>query len=66
MNDRVFEWFIDVLLENAKEAQEGTDDYSIGKRTAYYEMLNSLKSQMQAYDMDVSKFGLDFDLEKLL
>lgn len=56
------------LLENAADAVEESkknpdDEYCIGRRVAYYEMLDILKSELDARDQDLKEFGLDINLE---
>ncbi len=55
------------LLENAADAVEESkkkpaDEYSIGRRVAYYEMLDILKSELDVRDQDLKEFGLDINL----
>lgn len=55
------------LLENANEAVEESeenrnDPYSAGRRVAYYEMLDILKTELDVRDQDLKEFGLDIDL----
>lgn len=56
------------LLENANEAAEESkenkgDEFAAGRRLAYYEMLDILKSELDVRDQDLKEFGLDIDLE---
>ena len=56
------------LLENANEAveksnQDKNDKFAAGRRLAYYEMLDILKSELDVRDQDLKEFGLDINLE---
>ena len=59
------------LLENAKDAvnesnQNKHDMFYSGRKIAYYEMLDILKTELYVRDQDLKEFGLDIDLEKTL
>ncbi len=56
------------VLENAREEASDDDvsDFSKGKRLAYYEVLDTVKNELEAHDVDVSEYGLDATLETLL
>lgn len=61
-------YMISRLLENANEAveesKENKDDaYCSGRKIAYYEMLDILKTELDIRDQDLKEFGLDIDLE---
>lgn len=56
------------LLENAndavKESEENKDDLlAAGRRLAYYEMLDILKTELDIREQDLKEFGLNIDLE---
>ncbi len=56
------------LLENANDAvkesdENKNDEFCQGKRLAYYEMLDILKTELDVRDQDLKEFGLDIDLE---
>lgn len=56
------------LLENAKEAAKESkadkdDMLAAGRRLAYYEMLDILRTELDVRDQDLKEFGLDIDLE---
>ena len=56
------------LLENANEAAEESrenreDKFAAGRRVAYYEMLDILKSELDVREQDLKDFGLNIDLE---
>ncbi len=56
------------LLDNANDAAEeyGRDKdnkFQAGRRSAYYEMLDILRTELDVRDEDLKEFGLDIDLE---
>lgn len=56
------------LLENANEAAEESrkdkdDPYCAGRKVAYYEMLDIMRTELDVRDQDLKEFGLDIDLE---
>lgn len=56
------------LLENANEAVEESEEnkgdaYCAGRKVAYYEMPDILKSELNIRDEDLKEFGLNIDLE---
>lgn len=62
-------YIISRLVENAKEAAEESaenknDDFLAGRKVAYYEMLDILKSELSIREQDLKDLGLDFNLEQ--
>lgn len=60
-------YIISRLLERAGEAIEESkadpkSDYEAGRKTAYYEMLDILKTELDVREQDLKEFGLDIDL----
>jgi len=56
------------LLDNANDAFETSDNnkgdaFYEGKKLAYYEMLDILKTELEVRDQDLKEFGLDINLE---
>jgi len=58
---------MDHLLQKADYALEEKrlekDEFSEGVLTGYYEVLDSIKSELLVEGLDVSQYGLDIDLE---
>ncbi|MCR5666298.1 MAG: transposase [Eubacterium sp.] len=57
------------LVENAydavKESEADKDDeFAAGRRLAYYEMLDILKTELEVSEQDLKEMGLDINLEK--
>lgn len=56
------------LLENASEAAEESrknrgDEFAAGRKLAYYEMLDILKTELDVREQDLKELGLDINLE---
>ena len=62
------EYIISRVLSNANDALTNTDnsDFSNGKKEAYYEVLDTIKNELIAREVDIKPFGLDIPLERLL
>lgn len=65
------QFIIGRLLERAKESVEESNsnpenEFQSGRRIAYYEMLDIIKSELDVRDQDLDEFGLDIDLIALL
>lgn len=59
------EYIIARLIDNANDAVESEkNDFNRGRRLAYYEVLDTIKNELSAEGEDLSKFGLNIDLEK--
>lgn len=59
------------IVERAKEAageakEDKTDNFKDGRALAYYEVLDILRTELEARDLDLNYVGLGFDLEKEL
>ena len=59
------------VIDNAndafKESQaEPSDTFIDGKKTAYYEILDTIKNELDVSEQDLKEYGLDFTLEELL
>lgn len=68
LTENELEFIINRALSNAKEAFESEDssEFASGRRLAYYELLDTIKNELGIREIDVSRFGLDIKLEKLL
>ena len=69
MNEATIEYIISRVIENANEAlaeskQNPNDDFVKGRKLAYYEVLDTIKSELIARDYDLKKVGLDVELEE--
>lgn len=68
LNKDAVKYLVGRLLDNANEAVEESnqnkeDAFCQGRRLAYYEMLDILKTELDIRDQDLKEFGLDIDLE---
>lgn len=71
MNEAALKYIIARLVDNAKDAasesdQSPDDMYLQGRREAYYEMLDILKSELDAHDAKLDEFGLMLDADSLI
>ncbi len=69
MNKSTFDFILERVVDNALDAaQENDEDKSFqsGKKLAYYETLDTIKNELIAHDIDISEYGLNTVLEKLL
>ena len=62
-------YIISRVINNAndtiKESRENKDnEFYDGKTLAYYEVLDTIKNELEAHSQDLKEFGLDIDLEK--
>ncbi len=63
------EYIVARLLKNANEAvgeyQKDTNNlFMVGRKLAYYEMLDILRTELDVRDQDLKELGLDIDLEQ--
>ena len=70
INDDAMKYIIARLIDNANEAvtesEADKDDlFKGGRRLAYYEMLDILKSEIDARDLDLKEFGLNIDIDQI-
>ena len=56
---------LDRAFESIKEAKESGHDFDNGRKLAYYEIADIIKSELSIRDADLDEFGLDVDLEKI-
>ena len=68
LNTEAMKYIVMRLVQNALETTKGerTDIFEQGKRLAYYEMLDIIKTELEARDFDISEFGIDFDINKIV
>ena len=70
MNNDAIKFIISRVLDNAndalKEAKENKDDdFYKGKKLAYYEILDTIKNEIEIREEDLKEFGLDIDLDEI-
>ena len=69
MTEATIKFIISRVIDNANDAldesiQNNGDDFYKGRKLAYYEILDSIKNELEARGQDLKEFGLDIDLEK--
>ena len=50
----------------SRERQNPQDAFKDGRALAYYEVLDTVKNQLEIYDSDANDFGLGMNLDVLL
>ena len=70
LSEESLKYVIARLIDNANEAIEESerdkdDSFSLGRRLAYYEMLDILKSELDVRDVDLKELGLDIDVDRI-
>jgi hypothetical protein len=62
-------FIVNRVLDNAKDAikdyEDKPSDYNAGIKFAYYEILDTIKNELEIHGEDVKKYGLDFQLESI-
>ena len=64
MTDSSIKFIISRVIENAYDAiaeakQNENDNFYKGRKLAYYEVLNTIKNELDVRDIDLKEFGLD-------
>ena len=70
MTEETIKRIIARVIDNANDALEEerknkNDAFYKGKKLAYYEILDTIKNDLDIDDQDLKAFGLDVNLEKL-
>ena len=68
MNNDIFNHIINRLLSNANDALKDAhandkDEFYVGKKLAYYEVLDTIKNDLIIAEYDLQECGLDIDLD---
>ncbi len=71
MSESALQYILSRMLDNAndtmKELKNNPKDlFYQGKQLAYYEMIDTIKNELEAHNQDLKEYGLDFDLEDKL
>lgn len=69
MSEDAVKYIIARVVDNANDALEEAkknkdDDFYKGKKLAYYEILDTIKNELDINDQDLKEFGLDENLER--
>lgn len=69
MTEESIKFIISRVIANANDAAEEAkenkdDDFYKGRKLAYYEILDTIQSELFVRDADLKEFGLDINLEK--
>ena len=70
MTEETIKHIIARVIDNANDALEEErknkkDAFYKGKKLAYYEILDTIKNDLDIDDQDLKAFGLDVNLEKM-
>lgn len=70
MTEETIKHIIARVIDNANDALEEerknkNDAFYKGKKLAYYEILDTIKNDLDIDDQDLKAFGLDVNLEKI-
>lgn len=67
LNEETIKYIIARVLSNANDTLKDDDksDFTNGKRLAYYEVLDTIKNELEVREQDLKEFGLDVNLEDL-
>ncbi len=70
MTEETIKHIIARVIDNANNALEEerknkNDAFYKGKKLAYYEILDTIKNDLDIDDQDLKAFGLDVNLEKM-
>ena len=67
MTEEAYKYILSRILERSfesiDEAKEKSSDFDNGRKLAYYEIADIIKSELYVRDADLAEFGLDVDLE---
>ena len=68
LSEEALKFIISRLVENANNAvieseNDRSDLFGQGRRLAYYEMLDILKSELDVREQDLAELGLNINLE---
>lgn len=71
MSESALQYILSRMLDNAndtmKELKNNPKDlFYQGRQLAYYEMIDTIKNELEAHNQDLKEYGLDFDLEDKL
>ena len=68
ISNEAYKLIISRILERAfesiDEAKESRNDFANGRKLAYYEVVDIIKSELYVRDADLDEFGLNINLEK--
>ena len=69
MSESEIKYIIARVIENANDANEESkaepdDDFYKGRKMAYYEILDTIKSELKARGQDLKEYGLDVNFER--
>ena len=69
LSNESIKFILSRVIANANDAVEESkkniyDEYYLGRKAAYYEVLDTIKSELEVRDQELKEFGLDINLEE--
>ncbi|MBQ4640652.1 MAG: transposase [Clostridia bacterium] len=57
-------YIISRVIDNANDDDlQDRSEFTMGRRLAYYEILDTIKNELIVHEQDLKEYGLDFNLE---
>ena len=67
MTEEIIKFIFECILEYADDVMQlQRSEVNDAKRLSYYEILNTIKNQLEINDIDLEEYGFDFRLEEIL
>ena len=70
MHEELLKYIIERVVNNAQDASadyaKEKDNVNDGKCLAYYEVLDTIRNELIAHDLDISDYGLDVKIQNVL
>lgn len=65
MDESTIKYIIARVIDNASDDDpKDRSEFTLGRRLAYYEILDTIKNELIVNEQDLKEFGLDFNLEE--
>ena len=65
MDESTIKYIIARVIDNASDDDpKDRSEFTLGRRLAYYEILDTIKNELIANEQELKEFGLDFNLEE--
>lgn len=65
MDESTIKYIIARVIDNASDDEpKDRSEFTLGRRLAYYEILDTIKNELIVNEQDLKEFGLDFNLEE--
>lgn len=65
MDESTIKYIIARVIDNASDDDpKDRSEFTLGRRLAYYEILDTIKNELIVNEQELKEFGLDFNLEE--